>query len=216
MQWSKYIWHFQNCATWSHTCTLALSGFGGILVLFQIAAQTGASVTCWWPDWHVWHKIRARGDNVVFGLGWASWVRRFIYMLNEGQCSKGRVHIGFCTKQCLGSGGANPPWLPIVAPPIGAFTMHYALYCIYTLCAWLPPTPIGAFPLLCNLLQPSVSTLSNLDCLSAWISRAINFEDPTKVKPMISRTTFNHIETFVVYCSTTNWSKGLQREARSS
>ena len=29
---------------------LALSGFGGILVLFQIAAQTGASVTCWWPD----------------------------------------------------------------------------------------------------------------------------------------------------------------------
>ena len=183
MQWAKYIWHFLNCATWSHTCTLALSGFGGILVLFQIAAQTGASVTCWWPDWHVWHKIRARGDNVVFGLGWASWVRRFIYMLNEGQCSKGRVHIGFCTKQCLGSGGANPPWLPIVAHSCPSHRGFYYALCtilhIYTV-HMVAPTPIGAFPLRCNLLQPSVSTLSNLDCLSAWISRAIDFLDPSE------------------------------------
>ena len=196
MQWAKYIWHFQNCATWSHTCTLALSGFGGILVLFQIAAQTGASVTCWWPDWHVWHKIRARGDNVVFGLGWASWVRRFIYMLNEGQCSKGRVHIGFCTKQCLGSGGANPPWLPIVAPPIGAFTRQCIAYIHYALGCPPPPSGLSRF---CAICSSQVSPLCQiLDCLSAWISRAINFVDPTKVKHMISRTTFNHIETFVV------------------
>ena len=165
MQWAKYIWHFLNCATWSHTCTLALSGFGGILVLFQIAAQTGASVTCWWPDWHVWHKIRARGDNVVFGLGWASWVRRFIYMLNEGQCSKGRVHIGFCTKQCLGSGGANPPWLPIVAHSCPSHRGFYYAHCtilhIHTMHMVAPHPPSG-LSRFCSICSSQVSPLCQI------------------------------------------------------
>ena len=180
MQWAKHIWHFQNCATWSHTCTLALSGFGGILVLFQIAAQTGASVTCWWPDWHVWHKIRARGDNVVFGLGWASWVRRFIYMLNERQCSKGRVHIGFCTKQCLGSGGANPPWLPIVAPPIGAFTRQCIAYIHYALGCPPPPSGLSRFCAICSsqvspLCQIWTACLPEYQGLSTlWIQQKWN------------------------------------------
>ena len=213
MQRARYIWHFQNCATWSHTCTLALSGFGGILVLFQIAAQTGASVTCWWPDWHVWHKIRAWGDNVVFGLGWASWVRRFIYMLNEGQCSKGRVHIGFCTKQCLGSGGANPPWLPIVAHSCPSHWGFYYALCtilhIYTM-HMVAPHPHRGFPASVQSAPAKCLHFVKFGLLVRLNIKGYRLCGSNKSE------THDHLQSHWNLFSTTNWSKGSQRVARSS
>ena len=87
--------------TWSHTSSV-LSAFGVNFCIIPVFGADWQPVTE--PDWHVWHEIRALGDNVVFGL-------RAPVHVGKYKMTAGRVRIEL-VQSSVWAAGANPPGCP--------------------------------------------------------------------------------------------------------
>ena len=92
---------FQFCA---YSCLLFQWVFCQLLnfCIIPVFGTDGQPVTE--PDWHVWHEIRALGDNVVFGL-------RAPVHVGKYKMTAGRVRIEL-VQSSVWAAGANPPGCP--------------------------------------------------------------------------------------------------------